>query len=226
MQKDQATGRASAVPTEVWDLIHQILSEVPIDFGGGCSEAKAGRIAELIIDSSATLAVDIGVYRGRSFLPMGVAFKWLGSGTAYGVDPYSAIVARQTDNHEVGDVLVEWADDQDWDAIHAQVQAQIDEKALSSFARLVRETSKDAASRFAPGSIDLIHIDGNHDQAAVELDYELYKRLVRPGGFIVLDDISWGSVQSVYEALRASSTLLEEAQGNGDDFAIFSIPGR
>jgi predicted O-methyltransferase YrrM len=73
--------------------------------------------------------------------------------------------------------------------------------------------------------LDLIHIDGNHNRAAVELDYELYRPRVRAGGLIVLDDISWGSVQSVYEDLRATSTVLDEARGNGHGFAIFSSPG-
>jgi hypothetical protein len=224
MKNDDFGVDRHALPTALGEMIHRILSEVPIDFGGGCSEAKAGRIAELIIGSAATSAVDIGVYRGRSFLPMGAAFQWLGSGTAYGIDPYSAAAAHQTDNHEVGDVLVSWAGEQDWDAIRAQVQAQIENKALSPFARLVRETSRDAASRFAPGSLDLIHIDGNHDRAAVELDYELYRPRVRPGGFIVLDDISWASVRSVYDDLRRTSFFVEEALGDGDDFAIFSLP--
>ncbi len=225
MGNDGPAVGADSLPTEVGKLIHELLGEVPIDFGGGCSEAKAGRIAELIIGSGATIAVDIGVYRGRSFLPMGAAFQWLGSGIAYGIDPYSATAARQTDDHEVGDVLVGWADEQDWDAIRAHVQALIDDRSLSRFAQLIRETSEVAASRFPPGSLDLIHIDGNHDRAAVELDYELYRPRVRPGGFIVLDDISWASVQSVYDDLRATSKVLDEARGNGDDFAVFSLPG-
>jgi predicted O-methyltransferase YrrM len=225
MKNDDSGVDVPVLPLEVREVIHRILSEVPIDFGGGCSEAKADRIAELIIGSGATTAVDIGVYRGRSFLPMAAALQWLGSGTAYGIDPYSAAAAHQTDDHEVGDILVPWADEQDWDAIGAQVQAQIDHKALSPFAQLVRETSRDAASRFAARSLDLIHIDGNHDRAAVELDYELYRPRVRPGEFIVLDDISWASVQSVYDDLLGTSTFVEEARGDGDDFAIFSLPG-
>jgi hypothetical protein len=46
----------------------------------------------------------------------------------------------------------------------------------------------------------------------------------RPGGFIVLDDTSWASVGSVYDDLRRTSFFVEEARGDGDDFAIFSLP--
>jgi hypothetical protein len=31
---------------------------------------------------------------------------------------------------------------------------------------LIRASSEDAAPEFAPGSIDLVHVDGNHDEAA------------------------------------------------------------
>ena len=37
-------------------------------------------------------------------------------------------------------------------------------------------------------SVDLLHIDGNHAEKGVRLDWDLYSPLVRPGGLIVLHD--------------------------------------
>ena len=134
---------------------------------------KAARIRGADHHLETSTAVDIGVYRGRSFLPMGAPFQWLGSGTAYGLDPYSATPAADRRSRSRG-ILLESAGEQDWGATWIQVQAQHDRKLLDPFARLVCETSKDAAAQFPIGSLDLVHIDGNHDRATVELDYELY----------------------------------------------------
>jgi len=37
--------------------------------------------------------------------------------------------------------------------------------------------------------IDLLFIDGEHSRTRVEAEYAAYRKLVRPGGFILMDDI-------------------------------------
>jgi hypothetical protein len=41
------------------------------------------------------------------------------------------------------------------------------------------------------GSIAVLHIDGNHDEAAVAEDFGLWSPLVAPGGWIIFDDYHW-----------------------------------
>ena len=41
------------------------------------------------------------------------------------------------------------------------------------------------------GSISILHLDGNHDEAAVAEDFALWGPLVLPGGWIIFDDYNW-----------------------------------
>ena len=41
------------------------------------------------------------------------------------------------------------------------------------------------------GDIALLHIDGNHGEAAVALDVELWVKHIRPRGWLVFDDYVW-----------------------------------
>jgi len=49
--------------------LEEILGEIKIDFGGGCSFEKAYVMAWLIANYQLKSTVDIGVYRGRSLFP-------------------------------------------------------------------------------------------------------------------------------------------------------------
>jgi hypothetical protein len=210
------------LPEEVVRTTKRLLDRIPVDFGGGCSEVKAHIVADVIMSNRLRLAVELGVYRGRFLLPLGVAFRSLGSGVAIGVDPYSAEAATQSDDHSLGsEALTAWALAQDWDGLHAAVLGLITAEGLDDWTKVFRETSEEAAHRFSAGEIDLLHVDANHDRDAVKRDFETFRPLVRPGGFIVLDDVTWESVRPIYQELRLTSDVIAERTTLQDDFAIF-----
>jgi predicted O-methyltransferase YrrM len=110
--------------------------------------------------------------------------------------------------------------------------ARIDELGLGAHCEVLRMTSEEAASRIPDGSVGLVHVDGNHDRAAVEADVERYLPKLHPGGFLALDDASWASVRPVLEDLRGrlepvfhihDALPLHDEQPT--DFAIFRVPG-
>ena len=73
---------------------------------------------------------------------------------------------------------------------------------LDDCSKIIRERSSSAVRHFQANSIDMLHIDGNHDTQYVMEDIDLYFPLVRDGGFIVVDDINWNSVRPAYEKLQ------------------------
>ncbi len=64
------------------------------------------------------------------------------------------------------------------------------ERHYAGFSRLLRMTFDEAAPRFKPESVDLLHIDGLHQYAAVRHDFETWFPKVRPGGIVLLHDIA------------------------------------
>ena len=45
--------------------------------------------------------------------------------------------------------------------------------------------------RLDPGAISVLHLDGNHDEAAVAQDFKQWGSLVVPGGWVIFDDYNW-----------------------------------
>jgi hypothetical protein len=60
----------------------------------------------------------------------------------------------------------------------------------ASFSNLRRTTFDEARGSFADESIDILHIDGHHSYESVAHDFENWFSAVRPGGIVLLHDVS------------------------------------
>jgi hypothetical protein len=193
----------------------EVSGSVPTDGGGGSSLLKVFVLAELIVSRQLTRVVEIGVYRGRLMLPLGCLMARLGRGEMIGIDPYSAQAAVQRDVEREGIDLVEWPSSVDWEGLYREVTEGIARWGLEGHTRLIRQRAEDAAASFAETPIDLLHVDGNHDFAAVTRDVELYLPHLRDGGYLVMDDIAWPTVRPVYERLVQEHELVFDLVENG-----------
>ncbi len=212
--------------------VEEVCAGVPVDDGGGASPLKVLLLAELIVTHELSRVVEIGVYRGRLFLPLGLLMSRLGRGEAVGIDPYSSDAAVQRDVEREGIDLLTWPTTIDWDGMHAEVLAAISRWGMREHARLVRSSSEKVAADFASAPIDLLHVDGNHDREAVTRDVELFLPHMRDGAFLVMDDIAWPSVRPVYEELAETHELLFSLvesgvslwpAGGANDFAVLRV---
>ncbi len=172
--------------------VQEVLSRIPVDFGGGCPPKKAYAMAWLIRAERLRSSLDIGVYRGRSLMPQAVAHRDYTGGVAYGVDPFSNAEAMQNDNEALREKIRQFVAATDFERMYGEVLALRDSLGLAEHCRLVRETSEEAAVDFAQRGMrfGLIHVDGNHDTAKVLRDVQLYWPLLSRGGFVVMDDVS------------------------------------
>jgi hypothetical protein len=211
-----------------------VSAETELDAGGGASLLKVFLLGELVLDDDLQRLVEIGVYRGRLFLPLGRLLQLRGKGEIVGIDPYSADAAVQHDVEREGVDLVAWPTTIDWDGIHDEVAGAVARWDMGEHARLVRRRSEDAAELFADAPIDLLHIDGNHDRDAVLEDLDRYLPLIREGGYLVMDDIAWPSVKPIYAELAERFEVLFSLVENGislwpaggvNEFAVLRVDG-
>jgi hypothetical protein len=176
------------------DKIDNLLQYVP---HGWCSVRKAHTMAALVTALRPQTVVEIGVYAGRSFLPMVLALHEIGAGMAYGIDPYDAKVSAEGETEE----NAAWWGSFDHRIIESMFLSVMD--ALPEMAPRwvhVRQKSDDFTP---PKEIGVLHIDGSHTDAAIR-DVGRYAGQVVRGGFVVLDDLLWKS-----GAVSASITHLE-----------------
>jgi len=182
---------------------------------GWCSDAKRSYLVDWINLHHPKLIVELGVYGGSSLLPMALAAKEYG-GKVIGVDPWSTPACLEG---------MESPENKEWWAKHSQLQSvrreffvQVRRLLLHQTIQAYELTSDKAAPYFAPDSIDLLSIDGNHGPPAVQ-DGILYLPKLRSGALIACDDTDWeeGGVQYVRQMidylLTNGCTFLDNVDG-------------
>jgi predicted O-methyltransferase YrrM len=153
---------------------------------GWCSKNKASILMDLVFMLKPKVIVEIGVWGGKSLIPMAYALKVNGKGKAYGIDPWDSIESIKG----MEGINYDWWNRVDHEMILQGLLTKITQFDLEEYLELIRTTSE-----FAPRipDIDILHIDGNHSKKASELDIQ-WVELVKRGGVIIWDDLTWGSL--------------------------------
>jgi hypothetical protein len=222
-QRSAAKDRIAPVPPDLCQRLDDVVNAIPMDFGGGSGLAKALASAELILRHDLSSYVEIGVYRGRSLLPIGAVFSYVARGSAVGIDPWEVGPATQQDVHlfpPAAATVNQFVAGLDWDGMFSEVSRMIDHMGLSQHCSVLRAKAADVTTLFADRSVGLLHVDGNHDEAAVMADLANYLPKLAPNGFVILDDASWESVQAARRLLDANHRLLFVDDAN--DFAVYA----
>jgi Methyltransferase domain len=177
---------------------------------GWCTPHKREKLIEY--GSHAHCAVEIGIFGGKSIIPIALGQQKAGrNGVVYGIEPWNSEDAVETPTNEQND---DWWRSIDWVKIKAPfLQALIDLN-LTSYVKIIELMSDDALSMFSGArfhkKIDLVHIDGNHSEAQALRDVDFWTHITAPGATIILDDINWDSVRPAYKKLCSSGKVLYE----------------
>ncbi len=151
---------------------------------GWCSLPKAFTLAGIVLAIRPEVSVEIGVYGGRSLIPMALAHQAIGRGAVWGIDPWSNHVAvrEQTTN-----VDREWWGKSDLEGLFRKVMSAIELNQLAPFTKIIRNESQFVPP---PRGISLLHVDGSHSDTATR-DIVAFAPNVTVGGFVVMDDLAW-----------------------------------
>lgn len=194
-------GSGSVVPET--SLERQILETQSLD--GWCSLEKARALADLVLEAKPACIAEIGVYGGRSIIPMALAAKTYG-GEVHGIDPWSHEAALEGD---VGDENRIWWGQLDIERIYQGFLAGIRRFAVEDTLRVHRTTDTAALREFADGQIGILHVDGNHSADVSRRYVEQWGPKIAAGGYLVMDDIDWATqartvafIEEVYVPVR------------------------
>lgn len=118
------------------------------------------------------LLVELGVDRGESYF----AFC-------------QSVLENKTDTRCFG--IDTWRGDEHAGGYDETTFSQVSEhnQACVGFSTLLRSTFDDAVARFKDDSIDLLHLDGLHTEAAVRHDLDVWLPKLRPSGLLLLHDV-------------------------------------
>ncbi|WP_082507882.1 class I SAM-dependent methyltransferase [Methylobacterium sp. Leaf113] len=148
--------------------------------------------------------VDLGVHNGASLIAAATASKAYDVNTElFGVDTW------QGDPH---------AGFYEGDQIYNEL-SEFTSRQFGKKVRLVRKYFDDAVGLFAPGSIDLLHIDGLHTYEAVKHDFLTWLPKVSPDGVIMFHDTAVHErgfgVFRLFKELQSEFTTIEFFQSHG-----------
>lgn len=176
---------------------------------GWCTKNKASILIDLVFMTRPDTIVEIGVWGGKSLVPMAYSLKALRNGRIYGVDPWNSV--ESADGME--GVNYDWWRSVDHEKILQGLQIKITEFGLQEQIELIRSTSEEAP---VIPNIDMLHIDGNHSEKASNLDVRKWVPLVRTGGIIIFDDVTWGTNASAVQWLDENCIKLAEFHEDND----------
>ncbi len=178
---------------------------------GWNSVEKSLAMGNLVLDQKATIIVELGVFGGRSLIPVAMALRDAGQGgRIYGIDPWQ--IAAGVEGEPPGEGLQWWLTQCPLNDIHTGCMKAIWDEALEPWVVIMRCRAEQAAHLFAPGSIDILYIDSNHSEFCSCRDTNLYLPLVKPGGHIWFDDIDWPSTERARGLLDKACTQVKDVE--------------
>lgn len=175
--------------TELPEHIKAYIKENLRDYGlqGWCQPQKAQAMCLLVMQTRAECVVEIGVFGGRSLIPMAMAMQ---VGTAFGIDPWETETAIEGSTDDVNN---NWWKSVDLNDIMRGALDAIRKAGMEKRICVMPMHSRQAKKHFRKMSIDILHIDGCHSEHASMRDVVDWLPLVRHGGFIWMDDVNWAS---------------------------------
>ncbi|HEY2810264.1 MAG TPA: class I SAM-dependent methyltransferase [Rhabdochlamydiaceae bacterium] len=152
---------------------------------GWCSEQKASVLIDIICRVRPKKIVEIGVWGGKSLIPMACALRANECGKIFGIDPWDSSASLEEVMHESNRAYWSYADHE---LVYSQLKEKISTFTLQDYIQLIRSTSEAAPDII---DIDILHIDGNHSEKTSYFDVIKWVPHVKPGGWIIFDDMTW-----------------------------------
>jgi|694.fasta_scaffold92018_3 hypothetical protein len=181
------------------------------DVEGWAPAEKIKYMYDLVKQTDAQAIVEIGVYGGKSLIPMAVACKEKGSGTCFGIDPWKK--EASIEGWPDGDVNKEWWEHLDHHWVYGRWRASVEKYDVKNQIYELIGKSEQFHRMFKDECIDIFHLDGNHAEQVALNDVECWKSKVKIGGYWIFDDTNWPSTTKAIELLEKTYDLVQDFDG-------------
>ena len=202
---EATNGSLNKLSHEIDQLKQRICDLLPSIYGW-CSREKALTLIDLTLQLKPKVCVDIGVFGGSSLFPVAFALKFLGSGVVIGIDPWEKFESVRYLTSYRDEPHLRWWAQVDHGNIYNSYLKSVKQFGLENFCITRKMTSQRAAPTI--DQIDLLHIDGNHSEECFTYDTKAYLPLVRPGGYILLNDSLWENAQPAIDLLLEQCDMI------------------
>lgn len=199
------------------------LRQAAAQLEGWCPDHKARQMAMHVLKVKPATVVEIGVFGGKSLIPLALACRKNGSGTVWAIDPWESDAALE--NYPEGDPNRHWWSQQNLEKVYSQFVRYLHANDLSPWVRILRGRAEDVHWSFHRLPIDILHVDGNHSTETACRDVRLWLPLVRPGGWIWMDDVNWESVKPACALVDCSCRIVLDSPSGGSHWRLYRKEG-
>lgn len=179
---------------------------------GWCSHDKCIKLYDLTLKIKPLNVVEIGVFGGKSLLSQAFALKDNNYGLIHGIDSWKAsdCVSGMSHNDSIN-----WWNSLNYESIYSDCLNAIKTNNLNKYVKIYRMSSKEFID-ILNFDIDILHIDGNHEEENSCMDVELYLPKVKTGGYVWFDDANWHQTQKAINLIenKFKCRLIDKAQSD------------
>lgn len=191
--------------------LYQEIKDLLPTLHGWCEPPKAITLASMVLATKPSIIVELGVWGGKSLLPMAMALRENGQGKVLAIDPWNAqaSVEGQTTTPDAE----WWANVANHELVYQHFLHTIDRLKLGQFIEVHRRKSEQME---IPDSVGILHIDNNHGEQAYSETVRLAPKVMQHG-YVVLDDLTWngGYVQKAADWLKENGFIEMHHLGTG-----------
>lgn len=171
---------------------------------GWCAVEKAMYMVDLVEKNNLDSYLELGVYCGRSLLPVALAMKCLHERpTIIGVDAWNLKSTLQGVPDKTDSLRDDWWSRIDHNGLYLYTINILRKYGLERDVQLYRTPSADYVRFVDKDSLSMLHQDGNHSTEVSCQEVELYHDKVKVGGFWIFDDTNWESTKPAQNKLES-----------------------
>lgn len=205
----------------ITDDVRVQLRQAAAQLEGWCPDHKARQMCMQVMSCKPSVVVEIGVFGGKSLVPLAIGCRKNDKGRVYAIDPWENDACLE--HYPADDPNVGWWSQQNLDKVYQQFVDYLKANGLSPWVRIIRARAEDVVNIFSPPDmlIDVLHIDGNHATETACRDVRLYLPRVRPGGWVWMDDVNWDTVKPACALVECSCTLVLDCHHIGSAWRLY-----